>query len=233
MEFNEWEKWYIEILDDFGFDREGDEASAIILDELLNTEDKLTLEELKESLISDKFIVFGAGPSLKKHILEYKDLFDDHVLIAADGATSALLEEYIVPDIIDTDLDGNMDHLLFANDERCSVVIHAHGNNQYQIENYTPYFNKILGTTQSKPHGNLYNFGGFTDGDRAIFLAIALGAKEIQLAGMDFGTIVTKYSRPNIEGDTAPADEIKTKKLQYAEKLTNWVKDNVDVELLF
>lgn len=232
MEFDKWEKWYIEILDDFGFSREDDESSAKILNDLLNKEDKLELDKLKKLLISDKFIVFGAGPSLKKHIVENTDKFEDYVLIAADGSTTALLEEHIVPDIIATDLDGNLDDLLLANNNGAIMVIHAHGNNSYQIANFVPFFNKILGSTQSKPYGNIYNFGGFTDGDRAIFLAIALGASEILLAGMDFGDIVTKYSRPNIQGDVGPADEIKTKKLKYAEKLTNWVIENEDVKII-
>ena len=233
MDFNQWEKWYTEILDDFGFSREGDELSAKVLDELLDNEDKITLEELKNSLISDKAIVFGAGPSLKKHISEVKNDYKDHVFIVADGATSALLEEHIVPDIIITDLDGKLDDLLFANDKGSSMVIHSHGDNIYQITNFTPFFNRIIGTTQSKPHGNVFNFGGFTDGDRALFLAIALGIEEVKLAGMDFGTVVTRYSRPNIEGDLAPADEIKTKKLQYAEKLTKWAQDNTSCNISF
>ena len=90
----------------------------------------------------------------------------------------------------------------------------------------------MLGTTQAQPVGNVYNFGGFTDGDRAIFLAVALNASEITLAGMDFGTTVTKYSRPNIEGATGPADEIKTKKLIFAERLLAWIKENTDVKVI-
>ena len=49
---------------------------------------------------------------------------------------------------------------------------------------------------------------------------------------MDFGTIVTKYSRPNIEGETGPADEIKTKKLIFAERLLNWIRENTDVNVI-
>jgi uncharacterized Rossmann fold enzyme len=89
-----------------------------------------------------------------------------------------------------------------------------------------------MGTTQSIPEGKLYNFGGFTDGDRAIFLAVELGAEKIFLAGMDFGTMVTKYSRPNINEDIEIADEIKQKKLKYAEDLTNWISENENVDLI-
>ena len=235
MEFGLWEKYYIEILDDFGFSRENDEESAKLLDEILSTEGCLTLDDLSQIVgFSDKFIVFGAGPSLKEHILMLKEEYDlkDYVLVAADGATTALIEQKIAPDIVATDLDGNLDDILLANFRGANIVIHAHGDNMDKIAFLTPFFTSVLGTTQAQPIGNLYNFGGFTDGDRALFLAVALGASEITLAGMDFGDIVTRYSRPNIESDLAAADEFKKKKLGYAEKFTQWIIDNEDVDVV-
>ena len=235
MEFGLWEKYYIEILDDFGFSRENDEESAKLLDEILSTEGCLTLDDLSQIVgFSDKFIVFGAGPSLKEHILMLKEEYDlkDYVLVAADGATTALIEQKIAPDIVATDLDGNLDDILLANFRGANIVIHAHGDNMDKIASLTPFFTSVLGTTQARPIGNLYNFGGFTDGDRALFLAVALGASEITLAGMDFGDIVTRYSRPNIESDLAAADEFKKKKLEYAEKFTQWIIDNEDVDVV-
>ena len=235
MDFGLWETYYKQILNDFGFKRKDDENTAQVLDELLFNQGCLTLEDLHEKIdFSTKFIVFGAGPSLKNHIKKIKTDYDltDHVLIAADGATTALIEEKIVPDIITTDLDSRIDDILLANLKGASLVIHGHGNNLDAVLNYTPFFDNILGTTQAQAHGNLYNFGGFTDGDRAMFLAIALGASELTLAGMDFGDVVTKYSRPNIEDDTAKADEIKTKKLAYAEEFTKWITDNEDVKII-
>lgn len=235
MEFGEWNIYYKEILNDFGFSREDDERCAQLLDEILSEEACLTLEDLSKIVgFSDKFIVFGAGPSLKDHIKELKESRDlkDYVLVAADGATTALIEERIAPDIVVTDLDGNLDDILLANLKGANIVVHAHGDNSDKIVQITPYFTNVLGTTQAQPLSNVYNFGGFTDGDRAIFLAVALGASEIILAGMDFGEIVTKYSRPNLPDITGPADEIKRKKLQYAEKLTNWIIDNENVEII-
>ena len=235
MEFGLWEKYYMEILEDFGFSRENDEESAKLLDEILSTEGCLTLDDL-DSIVgfSDKFIVFGAGPSLKEHVTFLKENYDlgDYVLVAADGATTALIEQKIAPDIVATDLDGNLDDILLANVRGSNVVIHAHGDNMDKIAGLTPYFTSVLGTTQAQPVGNLYNFGGFTDGDRAMFLAVALGASEITLAGMDFGDIVTKYSRPNIETELAEADEFKKKKLAYAEKFTQWIIDNENVKII-
>ena len=235
MEFGLWEKYYTEILDDFGFSRERDEESARLLDEILSVEGCLTLEELMEIVnFSDKFIVFGAGPSLKEHIKMLKEEYDlrDYVLVSADGATTAMIEERLVPDVIATDLDGNLDDILLANMKGGNAVIHAHGDNIDKIGSLTSFFTNVLGTTQAQPIGNLYNFGGFTDGDRAVFLAVALGASEITLAGMDFGNIVTKYSRPNLATQTALADDFKRKKLMYAEKLTNWIKENEPVEVI-
>ena len=235
MEFGLWEKYYKEILDDFGFSRSGDEESAKLLDEILSTEGCLTLDDLSQIVgFSDKFIVFGAGPSLKDHIIHLKENYDlrDYVLVAADGATTALIEERLSPDIVATDLDGNIDDILLANIRGANIAIHAHGDNIDKIASLTSFFNNVLGTTQAQPVGNLYNFGGFTDGDRAMFLAVALGASEMTLAGMDFGDIVSLYSRPNIETDLAEADDFKKKKLKYAELFTQWIIDNEDVTII-
>ena len=235
MEFGEWNIWYKEILDDFGFSREDDEKCAQLLDEILSEEGCLTLEDLSKIVgFSDKFIVFGAGPSLKGHIKDLKENYDlkDYVLVSADGATTALVEERIAPDIVVTDLDGNLDDILLANIKGANIVVHAHGDNSDKIVQITPYFTNVLGTAQSQPVGNIYNFGGFTDGDRAIFLCVALNASEIILAGMDFGEIVTKYSRPNLPDIVGPADEVKRKKLQYAEKLTRWIIENENVKVI-
>lgn len=235
MEFGLWERYYNEILDDFGFSRSDDEYSAKVLDEILSEEGCLTLDDLAQIVgFSDKYIVFGAGPSLKDHIVQLKENHDlkDYILVAADGATTALIEERISPDIVATDLDGNLDDILLANLRGANIVVHAHGDNLEQVIKFTSFFNNVLGTTQSQPVGNVYNFGGFTDGDRAIFLAVALGASEITLAGMDFGDIVTKYSRPNLKTDLANADDFKKKKLMYAEKLTNWIIENENADII-
>ncbi|WP_304085786.1 6-hydroxymethylpterin diphosphokinase MptE-like protein [Methanobrevibacter ruminantium] len=238
MDFNEWGGWYKEILDTLGFSREGDENTAALLDKILDEKGCLTIEEFSDEIMekkdTSKFIVVGAGPSIKKHIKYVKENYDlnDYLIVSADGATTAMLEDDLVPDIVATDLDGKMDDLLAANSLGSYFVIHAHGDNEEPIVKWTTSFDKILGTTQSKPVGHLYNFGGFTDGDRAMFFTLALGCEEMVLAGMDFGTTVTKYSRPNIEGATGHADEIKTKKLIFAERLLAWIKENTDVKVI-
>ena len=184
MDINEWETWYEEILDDFGFSREGDENTAELLDKILDEKGCLTLEqffdEIMEKKDTSKFIVVGAGPSIKKHIKYVKENYDlnDYLIVSADGATTAMLEDDLVPDIVATDLDGKMEDLLAANSLGSYFVIHAHGDNEPLIDKWTTSFDKILGTTQSVPVGHLYNFGGFTDGDRAMFFTLALGDRK-------------------------------------------------------
>jgi uncharacterized Rossmann fold enzyme len=230
MDLDTWFSWYEKILKEFGFSRSDDEKSAKILNDLLDEHNSSGIAEIN---IKDRVIVFGAGPSLKRNIMELDELdkfeelnLNKFTLIAADGATTALLEQNIVPDIIVTDLDGKMDDIIEANDEGAILVVHAHGNNIDKIKEHVPHLNRILGTTQSVPLDNVYNFGGFTDGDRCIFLAIELGARLIILAGMDFGDIVTKYSRPDLTESEGKADKIKQMKLNYAKKLTQWAAEN-------
>lgn len=230
MNLDIWFSWYKEILNEFGFSQNDDERSAKILNNLLKEHNGLNKDEIK---IKNKVIVFGAGPSLKRNINELKELnLNNFTLIAADGATTALLEENIIPDIIVTDLDGQMDDIIKANNEGAILVVHAHGNNVEKIEKYVPKLKRVFGTTQSTPLKNVHDFGGFTDGDRCLFLAVEFGVSFIVLAGMDFGKIVTKYSRPDLENLEDKADEIKAKKLEYAVKLIEWIIKNEDVEIL-
>jgi uncharacterized Rossmann fold enzyme len=233
MDLDTWFSWYDVILKEFGFSRDDDEKSAEILNSLLDEHNSSGIAEIN---MKDRVIVFGAGPSLKRNISELDELdkseelnLNKFTLIAADGATTALLEQNIIPDIIVTDLDGKMEDIIEANKEGAILVVHAHGNNIDKIKKYVPKLKGILGTTQSVPLEKVYNFGGFTDGDRCIFLAIELGARIIVLAGMDFGDIVTKYSRPDLEELEGKADEIKQMKLNFAKKLTQWAAENEKV----
>src|SRR5690606_15190153 len=151
-----------------------DEKSAQILNNLLKSSDRLSLSDIPSKKDA---IVFGAGPSIKKNINEIKILdLSKFILIAADGATTALLEENIIPEVVVTDLDGEMKDIIYANQEGSLIVVHAHGNNIEKVKEFVPSLQRIMGTTQSTPLENVHNFGGFTDGDRALFLAVELGA---------------------------------------------------------
>ncbi|NJE85664.1 DUF115 domain-containing protein [Thermococcus sp. CX2] len=223
MEWKEWEPFYLRIVREMGYSIEKDREAAQILRALLLEGDEYILKEELGAVIERKIYVFGAGPSLEKALERFD--FSDGTLIAADGATSALLEFGLVPDIVVTDLDGRIPDLKIANDRGSFVVIHAHGDNIEKMNVYVPLFQRILGTCQTEPLDIVYNFGGFTDGDRAAFLAEALGAREIVLVGFDFGETVGKWSKPGLR-EHSPVWESKRKKFAFAQELLKWLERN-------
>lgn len=217
MDFEVWESYYKQILSDFGFEREEDERSASILSKILVGKKLSSQGELKGLIQEKEVIVVGGGKNLEKEL--DKD-FSKNVVIAADGTTSLLLAKGIAPNIIVTDLDGNIDDQISANKMGAIVAIHAHGDNIEQVKKWTPKFKeKILGTVQCRPFNALYNFGGFTDGDRAVFLAHHFGAKSIQLLGFDFKNVGEK---PSCNKKT------KLRKLGWAKKLIRSLGVSVD-----
>jgi uncharacterized Rossmann fold enzyme len=236
MNLSHWMPWYRKILKDFGFNQDDDEKSAQLLNQLLKAQGGLSPNDIP---VKEKALVFGAGPSLKGNIHELQKQeqlqelkLEEFSIFAADGATTALLEEGLVPDVVVTDLDGKMEHIYQAHEEGAVLVVHAHGDNQDKLKKHVPHMDKVLGTTQSRPGSMVHNWGGFTDGDRAVFLAVELGVKMIILAGMDFGTNTTRYSRPELDSEVAEADQIKKLKLQYAKKLVEWVAEHEKVLIL-
>lgn len=217
MDFEVWERYYEQILSDFGFDRKEDERSASILSNLLSGK-KLSYKDDLSTMIQRKdVIVVGGGKNLEKEL--DKD-FSKKVVIAADGTTSSLLAEGIVPNVVVTDLDGKIEDQISANKMGAILAIHAHGDNIEQIKRWTPKFEgKVLGTVQCKPFGALHNFGGFTDGDRAVFLAHHFGARSIKLLGFDFDNVGEK---PNCDEKT------KLRKLGWAKRLISSLGVRID-----
>ncbi len=105
------------------------------------------------------------------------------------------------------------------------IIFFAHGDNIKKME-FTRQFKNCIGTTQSKPFSKIQNFGGFTDGDRGVFLANYFGAKKIILFGMDFGDRIGKFSNTK-------KSERKTKlmKLQRGKSLLEWLATITKSEL--
>jgi hypothetical protein len=183
MQFATWEPHYQALLEDFGFSLERDEEAAKLLAELLHgREDWLPKADAR--VRGQGAVVFGNAPTLDREMDGLQE--EDGVFIAADGATAVLLRRGIVPDIIVTDLDGPFPDILKANLEGSIVVVHAHGDNLDALQRYVPQLERVIGTAQCRPPLGLYNFGGFTDGDRCVFLAKELGAASIRLVGFDF-----------------------------------------------
>lgn len=209
-----WDQRYVEILQEFGFKRSDDEAAARLLDSLLAH--RQPLNSLKRKIGGRTVFVIGAGPSLSASVKTIKK-FRDVTNIVADGATKALIENGIRPDIVVTDLDGSLEYLKKAARLNSTMVVHAHGDNIGRLP-LALLFRGCIGTTEGKPFGKIRNFGGFTDGDRCVFLASYFGAKQIVLFGMDLGRKVGSYSK---EGRYDRA--LKIAKLEKAKTLLEWL----------
>ena len=214
MTITGWESKYRDILKDFGYSQNEDKQSAKLLNSLLQK--KTPSIEIRD-LIKDKPVfVIGAGPSLPSCISILKR-HKKITKIVADGATKAIIENGLRPDIVVTDLDGDIKSLKKAGRTNTIMVVHAHGDNSERI-NLVKYFKNCIGTTQTKPIRKINNFGGFTDGDRCVFLADYFKAKKIILLGMDFGTRIGRYSKSKVENRTT-----KIAKLRHGKKLLEWL----------
>ncbi|GFO96413.1 hypothetical protein ig2599ANME_0602 [groundwater metagenome] len=215
MEFKDWEPIYEEILRDFGWSREKDEEAAKLLSSLLAGKTSI-VSILKKKLEGKDVLVCGNALTLSNDL--GKITADKYLVIAADGATSTLLEKGIVPDIIVTDLDGYIPDEIKANRKGALMVVHAHGDNMSRLDTVRN-MGDVIGTTQAAPLENIHNFGGLSDGDRCVFLAHEFSAGSITLAGFDFRD--------------EKVTDIKKKKLKWARRLIGMIPGVINFEITF
>jgi hypothetical protein len=217
-----WGKRYFSILKEMNYSEKKDKESALILDSILKKTD--TIEKIRKIIQGKTVFVIGSGPSLSIAIPKLKKL-KKSIKIAADSSLEPLIDNGIIPDIIVTDLDGNEDTIKKISKTKSIFVIHAHGDNIEKLQMVKKMKN-CVGTTQTNPFNKIQNFGGFTDGDRGVFLASYFDAKKIILFGMDFGNQIGKFS------NTKKSDrEIKLKKLKIGKNLLIWLSTITKSEL--
>ena len=193
MKFTDWFPYYQNIRWQFGYSTQKDQAAAEMLSRMIKKK-ALDARVLQRKILGKQVMVIGAGPSLEKN-MEFIKLNTNFVKVVANGAVQALIERNIKPTIVVTDLDGNPSFLQKAEQLGATLVVHAHGDNINKLKKLVPKFRHLIGSTQVMPVENVYNFGGFTDGDRCVFLAEEFGAKEIILIGMELGKNIGKYSK--------------------------------------
>lgn len=212
MNYETWRPVYERILDDFGFDREADERGRDELAALTREFDCSRLDVAGETVA-----IAGAGPSLTgdddvQDAEELDRARSADAVFAASTAADVLRAEGIAVDCMVTDLDKNPGTARDLTAEGTPVAVHAHGDNVPAVREWVPEFTteNVLPTTQARPVRHVRNVGGFTDGDRAAFLADHLGAGELVFVGWDF--------------DDPDVDSEKAKKLRWAERLLRWLE---------
>ena len=204
MNFGEWEGIYEKIIDDFGYSIKEDQKAAEILQKIKSTD---TLDPLRRLKGKEVEII---GPFAEKSLSD--------LTIIAGSAISTAIKRDIEPYMMVTDLDGDTELQVELNREGVPIVVHAHGDNIKLIKKWVPKLRSpVICTCQSKPLPGVYNFGGFTDGDRAVMIADEFEAKKIILNGWDFDNPVSDGSK----------SKMKKKKLRWAKKIIERTKQPV------
>lgn len=206
MQYQDWRPAYEAILADLGYEKASDERSRDLLADLLVDETTLALGDLG---FSGTVAVCGAAPNLAAD-LDVARAAD--AVVAASTAVDVLREAGIGVDCMVTDLDKNPDTARELTAAGTPVAVHAHGDNADAVRELVPTFDAgaVLPTTQAEPKPPVVNPGGFTDGDRAAFVADAFGAAELRFVGWDF--------------DDPSVGPEKAKKLRWAERLLFWLE---------
>jgi uncharacterized Rossmann fold enzyme len=211
MNFETWEPVYEAILADFGFDRAADERARDRFAGILGDREPYDLRKLE--VASGTIAIAGGAATLSDELaaVERAD-----AVFAAGAALSRLHEAGLAVDCAVTDLDSTPERAVALAREGTPVVAHAHGDNIPAVEAYGPRLAEgaVVPTTQAAPVDRVRNFGGFTDGDRAAFLADHLGADELVFPGWDF--------------EDPSVDSMKARKLVWAERLLYWLEERRD-----
>lgn len=147
-----------------------------------------TLSHLKNRLLNAKEVVVIGAAATAAEVDRIEE--EDVLIIAADGSVGALRGLSNLACVV-SDFDGGQ-HLDAAAKRGAVMVVHAHGDNmsrwQSSLETWsclTVPPRLVLSHQTPEPVLGAHNFGGFTDGDRAVCFALAVGVKRenIRLLG--------------------------------------------------
>jgi hypothetical protein len=208
MRFATWNPAYRAILDEFGYDPAGDEAARDELADLVRPFDHGRFDFSGRTVA-----IAGGAPSLADELERAREA---DAVVAASVAADVCLDAGVTVDVMVTDLDKNPETARRLTRTGVPVAAHAHGDNREAVREVVPTFDRehTLGTTQAEPRGPVENFGGFTDGDRAAFLADHFGASRLVFPGWAF--------------DDPTVGPEKARKLAWAERLLHWLERRRD-----
>jgi len=213
MDFETWDPVYDAILDDFGFGRAADERARDVFVGMLRSIEGAVFDVDALDFSGQAVAVAGAAASLGDDLDVAREA---DAVVAASSAARQLRAAGVGVDCMVTDLDGTPETAVRLTTYRTPVAIHAHGDNTRAIQEFAPQcqLSHVLPTTQAAPADPVRNFGGFTDGDRAAFLADHLGASSLVFPGWDF--------------DDTTVAAMKRQKLRWAERLLYWLERRRD-----
>ena len=191
------------VRDYFGWDYQDDFLSATSISQTFSSSApfkivnwsvknrQANLDALKEKLLAASKVVI-VGASVKEIDFVNFD-FENSIVIAADGSVGGVVGLVNIACVV-TDFDGNP-HLDKVAKEGVTFVAHAHGDNRNRWRESLDKWsrletppNLILTHQVTESIDGMHNFGGFTDGDRAVCLAINLGVPIMKISLLGFST---------------------------------------------
>ena len=126
------------------------------------------------------------------------------VVVAVEGYTAGrLVSMGVRPHVVVTDLDFEPGNVALGE----VAVVHCHGDNMDAVRRLAPAIPRRVMTVQTWPRHCTFNVAGFTDGDRALYLALYMGAEGAVVSGF--------YPWLTVKRD----DETKRRKLMVARHL--------------
>lgn len=213
MKFCDWEPIYESIISDMGYSRSEDESAVRVLKAVTVNSDLIDDDEAS-SFFDRTVTVVGNSPAL---LDDLESLPPEGPVIASGSSVCRLSSVGVKPDVVVTDLDGEIESQIKASGDGALTFIHAHGDNVDLIREYAWRFKgPIILTTQSVPENTVSNYGGFTDGDRAVCIVRHFGAQHILMLGFDYGNPMPK------EGSDP---SVKLRKLKWAENIIGMVAE--------
>jgi uncharacterized Rossmann fold enzyme len=203
-----------------GFDPSRDSIATQYISNIIecNRVEKAWKKILELSKNNEALIV---GPAFNRGI--HGPLKNNVTIIGADGSSLLFYHNTgKLPDITVSDLDGPfiLYNMIVQHDKW--IVVHSHGDNIYRLamlSNLLEY-DKALFTTQTEDYKCITNIGGFTDGDRAIMLAVLLGFNKIRVCCFTREP-VSLHKETTITADSRS----KRTKLELANQVIGKIKD--------
>ena len=216
MDLDEWLPIYRRILREFGYSPAADESAALELAKIIaDRKRKPGWRSLRRILAGRSVVVSGGAIRTRRARQIAASLAGGAAtakLVCAGDSCKRFLEAGVVPDVVVTDLDGDLEAQIESSRRGSLLLVHAHGDNRPLLPVVHRLRGPVIGTCQCAPPPRLLNPGGFTDGDRAVILALESGAREVFLEGFDF-------SRPR------PRTAAKRAKLRWARRLISRADD--------
>jgi len=215
MKYLEWEATYRQIVGEFGYSIEADENAAKLLVQMLRPEQRIhdAGGELKRLISGRDAAICGPCVSPAELLDELLSAAPDKdvLMVSVGEGTGTALDAGIVPDILFTDLDGFPERDIEACRLGTIVVLHAHGDNTADLKEWAPRLTRnVVPTCQCRPWSGIFNWGGFTDGDRAFCALEHFKASGIILIGFDFSKVC---------GSKRTDPSVKMRKLEWARKI--------------